>query len=180
MSCFFAFLRAINVGGNNKIPMADLRSMMEGLGMKNVRTLLQSGNVVFEAPGSDSKKLEKKLEDATRKTFDVNVDFMVRTTEQLAKTIKANPFPKEAKNDPGHLLVLFLKDDAAEGAEEELRSAIKGREVVVVKGDVAYAIYSDGVGVSKLTNAVLEKKLGTRATGRNWNTVTKLLAMTEG
>ena len=153
---------------------------MEGLGLKKVRTMLQSGNVLFEAPGSDSKKLEQKLEEATQKRFDVTVDFMVRSSEQLAKTIKANPFPKEAKNDPGHLLVLFLKADAAKSAEEELRAAIKGREVVVVKGDVAYAVYPDGVGVSKLTNAVLEKKLGTRATGRNWNTVTKLLAMAEG
>ena len=101
---------------------------------------------------------------------------VVRQTEKAV--VADNPFPNEAKNDPGHLLVVVLKDAPDRAAVAALQKAIKGREVVKAKGRQAYIVYPDGVGHSKLTMTLIEKTLGTRGTGRNWNTVLKLRALT--
>ena len=180
MTTYIAFLRAINVGGKNIIPMAELRKMLESLGYTNVQTLLQSGNAVFQGDKTKSAEMEALLEQQTAKRFGLNVDYVVRTDKELADVVKANPFAKFAKEDPGRMLVLFLKNAAPKDAEKALTQAIKGREVIAVKGNVVYAQYPDGAGTSKLTNAVLEKHLACRVTGRNWNTVTKLMQLAKG
>lgn len=177
MSTFLAFLRGINVGGNNKIPMADLRQMFEGLKMQEVKTILQSGNVAFQCTGRKAAELEGILEKETAKRFGGSIDYMVRSADELAAIVKENPFPKEAKDDPSHLLVLFLKETASKDAEQKLNAAIKGREVVKVYGRNAFAIFPDGIGTSKVTTTMIDKNLGTRSTARNWNTVNKLLAL---
>src|ERR1700738_1223960 len=104
-----AFLRAVNVGGGTSSAMADLRKLAEGLGFTNVRTLLQSGNLVFDAGAKKARGLESALEAALKK-HGMETDFMVRRWDELDAIIAANPFPKEAKADPGHLVVMFLKD----------------------------------------------------------------------
>jgi len=179
VTTYIALLRAINVGGKNLISMVELRKMLEGLGYSHVQSLLQSGNVVFQSEKKKPSDVETQLEDETKKRFGVSVDYMVRDHAELQAIVKANPFMKFAKEYPAYMHVLFLKSNAAKGAQDALRLAIKGREVVAVNGNVVYAQYPDGAGVSKLTNAVLEKHLGTRATGRNWNTVNKILQMAE-
>lgn len=165
-----ALLRAVNVGGRKMVAMSELRDMLTELGFKNVRSLLQSGNLVFDAPRA-SKNVEALLEKESAKRLGLETPFFVRTAAEWDAIIGANPFPKEAKNDPGRLVVLFLKDvcDAA-----TLQKAIKGREVARGKGMQLYVFYPDGQGRSKLTNALIEKTLGTRVTARNWNTVLKL------
>lgn len=173
MTCV-ALLRGINVGGNNKIPMSDLRSFMESLGFDNVKTLLQSGNVVFESSRRKGVELERFLESETRKHFHLEIDYVVRTSDEWKKIIDSNPFRKEAKSDPGHLLVLFLKGAPELGAVKALQSAIVGREVIRAVGTQLFAVYPDGIGKSKLTNALMDRKLGVRGTGRNWNTVLKI------
>ena len=180
MSTFFAFLRGINVGGNNKIPMVDLRKMFEELKMKEVKTILQSGNVAFQCTGRKAAELEEILEKETTKRFGGSIAYMVRSADELSAIVKDNPFPKEAKEDPSHLLVLFLKESATNDAEQKLNEAIKGREVVKVSGRNAYAIFPDGIGTSKVTPSMIDKNLGTRSTARNWNTVNKLLALAAG
>mgnify|MGYP002399900788 CR=1 FL=1 len=90
-----------------------------------------------------------------------------------------NPFRVEAERDPGHLLVMFLKQAPTREAVTALQRAITGREVVRAEGRHAYLVYPDGVGRSRLTSALIEKHLGTRGTGRNWNTVQKLGALVE-
>ena len=102
---------------------------------------------------------------------------MVRTAKEWQTVIARNPFPGEAERDPGHLLVLFLKTAPRLAAVKALQSAITGPEVVHADGAHAYVTYPAGIGRSRLTNAVIEAKLGTRATGRNWNTVLKLGAV---
>ena len=179
MTTYIAFLRAINVGGKNIISMAELRKMLESMGYTNVQTLLQSGNVLFQGDKAKSADIETRLEQQTAKRFGLTIDYIVLTDKELADAIKSNPFGKFAKADPGRMLVLFLKSAAPKEAEKALSQAIKGREVIAVKGNVVYAQYPDGVGTSKLTNAVLEKHLTCRATGRNWNTVTKLMQMAD-
>jgi uncharacterized protein (DUF1697 family) len=167
-----ALLRAINVGGRNSVKMADLKAMMEGLGLTDVRTLLQSGNAVFEG-----KTTEVALEAALKKKTGVEADFFLRTSAEWNKAIAANPFAKQAKDDPGHLLLLCLKDSPKADDVKALQAAIKGREQVQAVGRELYAWYPDGIGRSKLTAVLIEKKLNTRCTGRNWNTVSKLAAM---
>ncbi len=170
-------LRAVNLAGRNLVAMAALRDLVTGLGMRDVQTLLQSGNVVFRSDAATASDLERALEDATERRLGVKTDFFVRPAREWKTVIAGNPFREEALRDPGHLLVLFLKDAPSRAAVAGLQRAIAGREIVRAKGRHAYVVYPDGVGRSRLTTALIEQKLGTRATGRNWNTVLKLGAL---
>lgn len=104
----------------------------------------------------------------------------MRTAAEWRELVAANPFPAEARDDPGHLLAMVLKDAPPVAALAALRGAIVGRERVELAGRTAYLVYPDGVGRSRLTAALVEKKLGTRGTARNWNTVLKLQAALQG
>ncbi len=177
MSAFAAVLRAVNVGGNNKVPMAELRAAAEKTGLKNVRSLLQSGNLVFDAGTKSAAACEKLLQTACTKAFGLTIDIHVRGPSDLAAILARNPFAKEAEADPGRLHVLFLRDAPGAATFKALQAAIKGRETVHGDGRHAYIFYPDGAGQSKLTLGAIEKALGTRGTARNWNTVTKLAAM---
>jgi len=179
MTTYVALLRAVNLAGLNRVSMSDLRDLLAALGMPDAKTLLQSGNVVFRSSVSAAEKVERLLEDGAAKRLDLSTDFFVRSAAELNGVIAANPFPEEAKKDPGHLLVTFLKAAPARAAVAELQAAIKGREVVRAKGREAFITYPDGIGRSRLTTALIEQKLGTRATARNWNTVLKLAALAD-
>jgi uncharacterized protein (DUF1697 family) len=176
MADHIALLRAVNVGGRS-LKMGDLAAFARDLGFENPRTLLQSGNLVFESPAPGDAALEKRLEAEAETRFGFQIDFMVRSAAEWRALIKANPFVKAARDDPSHLLVMPLKAAPADGALEALRLAIKGREQVETVGRDAYLVYPDGIGRSKLTIGIIEKKLGVRGTGRNWNTVLKLAEM---
>jgi uncharacterized protein (DUF1697 family) len=173
MTIHIGLLRAVNLGGHNKIGMADLRELLVGLGMQDVRTLMQSGNLVFR-DARTTTRLERLLEDAAAKRLDLKTDFFVRSAADWKAVIAGNPFPEEAERDPGHLLVMFLKKAPHREDVTALQKEITGREVVRAIGRQAYIVYPDGIGRSRLTNALIERKLGTRGTGRNWNTVLKL------
>jgi len=123
--------------------------------------------------------LESALE-AALKSHGIETDIMVRSADELDAAIAANPFPKEANSDPGHLVVMFLKDAPGAKAVVALQAAVKGREVIRHRGRELYIVYPDGIGRSKLTNTFIESRLDTRGTGRNWNTVTKLAALAGG
>jgi uncharacterized protein (DUF1697 family) len=179
MTVFIALLRAVNVGGSGKIAMADLRAMAEDMGLETPRTLLQSGNLVFGGRGG-SAALEARLEAETAKRFGLKTSYLVRTAAEWGDLIAANPFPEEAKADPSHMVAMPLKEAPPAAAVSALRAAIKGRETVECTGRTLYLVYPDGIGTSKLTIAVIEKKLGTVGTGRNWNTVLKLAALAAG
>jgi uncharacterized protein (DUF1697 family) len=171
-----ALLRAVNLAAKNMVAMADLRAMAEGLGFQKARTLLQSGNLVFDSKPTGTR-LESLLEATAKKKLGLETDFFVRTAREWQDLIAANPFPAEAKGDPSHLVLLCLKKAPAREALAALRQAIKGRERVETEGRQAYAVYPDGIGRSKLTMALIEKHLGTSGTGRNWNTVLKLAGL---
>jgi uncharacterized protein (DUF1697 family) len=170
-----ALLRGVNVGGHSQVAMTDLRAMVIGLGLAEPRTLLQSGNLVFRSD-APAEALEHKLEDATAERFGFKVTYFVRDAAQWSGIIAANPFPDEAKADPGHLLVQFLRTAPDAAAVAALQAAIGGPEIVRAHGRHAYIIYPDGIGRSRLTGPMVEAKLGL-ATGRNWNTVLKLAAL---
>jgi uncharacterized protein (DUF1697 family) len=177
MTTHIGLLRAVNLPGHNKIGMADLRELLAAAGMQDVRSLLQSGNVVFRNDVHTATQLERLLEHAAAKRLGLETDFFVRTASDWKTVVAGNPFPDEARTDPSHLLVVFLKAAPDREAVTALQSAITGREVVRAKGRHAYVVYPDGIGRSRLTSALIEKKLATRGTGRNWNTVLKLAAL---
>lgn len=173
MTAYVALLRAVNVGGRSSIAMSDLRDMITNLGFEDVRTLLRSGNAVFRGTGA-APALERRLEAEAAKRLRLHTDFLVRTDREWANVIARNPFPREAKRDPSHLVVQFLKNAPGAPAVRALQAAIRGPEAVRADGKQLYVVYPAGIGRSKLTNKLIEDKLGTRGTGRNWNTVLKL------
>jgi uncharacterized protein (DUF1697 family) len=177
MSMHIALLRAVNVGGTGKIKMADLRDMAQAMGFTQVSTVLQSGNLVFDA--LSAKDLEDRLEAELDKRFGLKSAVIVRSGAAWAKIVAANPFLDEAKDDPSHTLAMPLKTEPSADGESALRAAIKGRETVTVVGQTAYFVYPDGIGESKLTAAIIERHLGAKGTARNWNTVLKLAGLTE-
>ena len=174
MPTYVGVLRAINLGSHNKIAMNDLRAMLEKVGCDEPKTLLLSGNIVFKNASRSIERVERMLEDASTKHLGVTTDYFVRTAQEWQAIIDDNPFPTEAKNDPGHLLVMCLRDAPSAAQVKALQAAVAGREVVKAKGRQAYFVYPDGVGRSKLTIKMIEKALATRGTARNWNTVLKI------
>jgi uncharacterized protein (DUF1697 family) len=179
MTTHIALLRAVNLGAHNAVAMADLRDFLARLGFTDPRTLLQSGNAVFRG-GKQTTAVERLLEKEAAARLGLETDFFVRTAAEWHALIAANPFPAEAKRDPSHLLLMCLKAAPPPEAVAALQGSIAGRELVRAVGRQAYVVYPDGIGRSRLTNAVIEKRLGTRSTGRNWNTVLKLAALAVG
>lgn len=179
MTTWIALLRAVNLAGHASIRMADLRALAAELGLAEPRTLLQSGNLVFEGKGR-AETLERTLEKALEQRLGLGTEVFVRSAADWAGLIARNPFPEEAESDPSHLVLLPLKQAPKAAAVAALQAGIAGREQVRTDGRHAYVSYPDGIGRSKLTMAVIEKKLGTSGTGRNWNTVLKLVALAGG
>ena len=176
-NCCIALLRAVNVGGRS-VAMAELRAMLTELGCGNPRTLLQSGNAVFTLKARTSlAAFEAKLEAQAQRRFGMPVAFMLRSATEWDATIARNPFPEAARNDPGHLLLMALKGAPTAAAIKALRDGYKGPETIHAAGRDAYLVYPEGVGRSKLTNALIERKLGVAGTARNWNTVLKLAVL---
>jgi uncharacterized protein (DUF1697 family) len=173
---YAALLRGINVGGNKKVAMAELRALAEKLGLDEPKTLLQSGNLVFGAKAQPAAKLEKLLEDATAKQLGVECGYIVRTATEWSAIIAANPFPKMAQADPSHLTVTFCRDEPAAAGLKTLRAEIRGGEDFKAIGRELYVWYPDGIGESKLALALGKNRLGTLCTARNWNTVLKIAA----
>lgn len=179
MTVFVALLRGINVGRNTSIKMSTLKTVFEKLGFEGVKTHINSGNVVFAAKAKDQEKLAKTIETAIEKEFGFRPPVLLRSAAELENAIAKNPFPDAAKNDPSHLLLMFLAAKPDKDAAARLAEVYSGPEQIKVAGDTVYLTYPNGIGKSKLTNTLLEKHLGVTGTARNWNTVVKLLAITE-
>lgn len=179
MPAYVALLRAVNLGSHNKVAMADLKALAEGCGLVQVGTLLQSGNLLFEAKAQSSASLEKLLETQLARELSLNTPVLVRSAREWRAAVDENPFCREATSDPGHLVLMPMRGKLEKGALAELSRSISGREQVKVSGQQLYLVYPDGIGNSKLTSALIEKKLGVVGTARNWNTVQKVLASLE-
>ncbi len=177
---YIALLRAVNVAGHNRIRMDALRDMLAGLGLGEPRTLLQSGNAVFNTRARKPGHLERLLGEAARETLGVTTEFFVRTGPEWKEMIRKNPFAAAAKRDPARLIVYCLRGAPAGDRVSDLVGSITGPEVVKLAGRAAYVVYPEGAGRSRLTTGLIEKKLGTICTGRNWNTVLKLDELARG
>ncbi len=174
-----ALLRGVNMGGHKPVAMANLRAWAEKLGLRDVRTLLQSGNLVFRGGAKHGAALEAWLETAAGRDLGLETTFHVRTAGELRSVVARNPFPDAAETDPGRFVVVFLKAPPAAAALASLVAAIPGREQLRADGRHLYVVYPDGQGTSKLP-ALIDRTLKARGTARNWNTVTKLAALTAG
>jgi uncharacterized protein (DUF1697 family) len=163
-----ALLRGVNLGPRRRVSMADLKQMVSDLGFEDVRTVLQSGNVVFRTAKDSGAALEDLLETEFAKRLGLRTDFFVRSADQLEKVIVRNPLPTEAQRDPSHLLVMFCK----KALGKSLRISGADREVVEPAGREIFVYYPSGIGRSRL-------KIDAVATGRNWNTVLKLAALAD-
>jgi uncharacterized protein (DUF1697 family) len=178
MATFIALLRGINVGGN-PLKMEKVRELWAKLGFGNVRTYVQSGNVVFESKDSPSKalaKIQRTLVGQTR----LPVPVMLRTPVELKKVIARNPFLKRPGIDHSKLHVTFLETAGRKGAAKTLSAFDFGEDEFHCAGREVYLHCPNGCAESKLTNARLEKAFGVRATTRNWNTVNALDQMASG
>lgn len=176
MGRYVALLRAVNVGGRGRLPMADLRRVVEEVGHTDVATVLQSGNVAFTTSGRAGDEspdaLAGEIEQALAAGAGLDTRVLVLSRDDLDCILAANPFPEVARDDPSHLLLSFLWSVPPLGATIDVRYL--DLERVEVRDRVAYLWYPGGVGRSKLTGAVIEKALQTTTTARNWNTATKL------
>jgi uncharacterized protein (DUF1697 family) len=176
LAVFVALLRAVNVGGTGRLPMQELKAACEEEGLCRVSTYLASGNVVFESDKS-AAAVKALMAGLLRHRFGLAKNHaLIQTPRELAKAIAENPFARAAAERPHRLMVNFLDGVPEDGAAERL-AAFKGPERLNLKSDHLYIDYAEGVARSKLTTSFLYKVLKVAATGRNWNTTTKLLEM---
>jgi uncharacterized protein (DUF1697 family) len=171
-----ALLRGVNVGGKNKVPMADLREAIEESGHGDVRTYIQSGNVVFNSRSADTGKVAAGIEKAIAERFGLNVDVAVRTRAELAAIVDASPY-RQRGEDPSKLHVLFLQGKTKASLKGIDADAYAPDEVAAV-GRELHLFLPDGLGRSKLA-ADLSRSKSQRGTVRNWRTVTKLVEMAD-
>lgn len=175
-----ALLRGVNVGGQAKVPMAELRQVAEEVGLGDVRTYVQSGNVAFTVPAKKAlSAVPDTLRTAISTRFGVDVDVLVRTGDQLATLADRNPFLDD-ESRPTMLHVVFLAGTPDRSRIAGLDPDRAPGDRFVVDGDEIFVHYPDGSGRSKLTLDYFERTLAVRGTARNWNTVTRLLEMTGG
>ena len=172
-----ALLRGINVGGKNSLPMKDLVRMFEAAGCTSVRTYIQSGNVVFHAP-KGAAGLGERVTAAIEKQFGYLVPVVLRTSDELRKVIRTNPFLKDGI-DQKWLHVYFLAGTADAKSIAGLDANRSTPDVFEVRGREIYLHLPNGMGRTKLTNAYFDSKLSTVCTARNWATVLKLSEMME-
>jgi uncharacterized protein (DUF1697 family) len=171
-------LRGINVGAHNRVGMGPLRELLARLGHEDVRTLLQSGNVVLTSDTTGAE-LERSLEAAIAGELGVAPRVVVRTVDELAAVVERDPFGDLA-DQPKLYQVSFLSEPLAPEIERELTAADVAPERVAVHGREIYAWHPNGVQRSPLVKRLTDDKLGVAATARNWNTVTKLLELARG
>jgi uncharacterized protein (DUF1697 family) len=172
-----ALLRGINLGSHRRVSMGTLRELLVELGYGDVRTYLQSGNVVLTSSASP-ERLQRKLEQQIAKALGVEIQVVVRTRDELADVVERDPLAGVADN-PKRYQVSFLSAEPDAGVVRELGRIDVAPERFVVSGREIYTWHPDGIQRSKLTTVLSDKRLGVTATARNWNTVTKLLTLAD-
>ncbi|HXA52756.1 MAG TPA: DUF1697 domain-containing protein [Candidatus Acidoferrum sp.] len=170
-----SLLRGVNLGPHRRVRMEPLRAVYEGLGLRNVQTLLQSGNVLFCCAERGYAKLGARIEDAIEREFGFRAAAVQRTASELRDVVARNPFAERPNIDPSKLLVDFLGMTPDADAQARLTALRVEPEEIRIVGSELYIYYPNGMARPKLTPAQLDRALGKLpATGRNWNTVTKL------
>jgi uncharacterized protein (DUF1697 family) len=179
MPVIVSMLRGVNVGGHNQIKMETLRSLYQSLGLGHAQTFIQSGNVVATTRARDLPGLAKRIEDAIERSAGFRCDVILRTVSELRDAVARNPFEARPGIDPAKLLVTFL----AAAPDPEGRDKVLGMnaapEELRIDGRHVYIYFANGLARPKLSWTLIGKIMKTPATGRNWNTVRKLLEIAE-
>lgn len=177
LKTYIALLRGINVGGNNKLPMRELAALLEGLGLQNVKTYIQSGNVVFQSDQRDAAGLSAAITEAIRQRFGFAPYVLILDSEALAAALAANPFPEgEAAPKSLHLFFMDASPRAYDAAALDRVKAPDERYQLI--GQVFYLHAPDGIGRSKLAETT-GKGWGVNITARNWRTATAVMALAQ-
>ncbi len=179
MPVIISMLRGVNVGGHNKIKMDALKALYESLKFEAVETHIQSGNVIFRTKEKNIAALTKRIQDGIEKKFGFRPDVILRTASELRDVIARNPFAKRRNIDPRSFLLIFLAGEPSAEARANLVKINMAPDEVRIDGCEVYAYYPNGLARPKVPWAKIERVLKTSGTGRNWNSVNKLLEIAE-
>ncbi|MDX9865873.1 MAG: DUF1697 domain-containing protein [Anaerolineaceae bacterium] len=177
MNTFVALFRGINVGGHNMLPMRELKDILAGIGLQDIATYIQSGNVVFTAEQTDTAVLSQTIREAVAHSHGFAPQVLLLTAEELAQAAAANPYP-EAGDEPKTVHLYFLEEAPSNPDLKKLAALKLDNEHFMLINKVFYLYAPDGIGRSKLAAGV-EKALGVAVTARNWRSVGKILEMVQ-
>jgi uncharacterized protein (DUF1697 family) len=174
---FISLLRGINVSGQNRIQMPELKRLYESLQLTNVETSIQSGNVIFDCDAHDPVPLAEIIEAEITQSFGISVRVLLRDKEQFQQIMDANPLINQKNEDPAKLYVTFLSGPPSEIASRNLPTPTDTGDEFILSGDAVYLFCPDGYGRTRFSNSYFERKLNVSATTRNWKTVKALFEM---
>jgi len=175
MNKYIVLLRGINVGGNNKLPMADLRELLATNGYKNIATYIQSGNIFLNSTKT-AEEININIKLLLKQQFDYDIPVVTLTAEEIKTCFTQNPYLK-IEEDFKNLHVTFLNTAPEKGSIENISIKKSNNDSYIIEGRIIYLHTPDGYRSTKFTNGEFEKKLKTQATTRNWRTTTKLFEM---
>lgn len=179
MPVYIALLRAVNVGGTGQLRMETLRSLCEGLGHQHVHTYVQSGNIVFRSASRSMPALAKKIEEAIEEKLGFRPPVILRSLPEMRQIVEANPFAGREDIEPAKLAVNFLPADPGDAARAKVKALPIAPEEIVLAARELYIYFPTGMGRTKFPFNAVDRALAMQGTSRNWNSVTKLLAMAE-
>ncbi len=179
MPTYIAMLRGINVSGHNIVKMERLRASFESLKLHDVRTYVQSGNVIFRATGGSATRLSQRVHEVMQRDFGFTVPLLLRSVDELNAVMKSNPFLKRRSIDPARLHVTFLSDAPQKADLKGLAALPAGPDEYHLAKREIYLYCPEGYGRTKLSNTALERVLSVVATTRNWKTAGTLLDMAQ-
>ncbi|MDN5213495.1 DUF1697 domain-containing protein [Fulvivirgaceae bacterium BMA12] len=179
MKRYVALLRGINVSGQKKIKMAELRAHLAELGWQDIQTYVQSGNVIFESDAGDRQVLGSQIEKKILEKYGFDVAVLVKSGEELRYILENNPFIKRGQEDTSRLYVTLLANQPTPEALKKLETIDHSPEEFILDGQTIFFFSPNGYGKAKMSNNFFEQKLKVAATTRNWNTINKLVAMAE-
>ncbi len=177
MNTYIALLRGINVSGQKKIKMADLRKLLNEAGLEKLQTYIQSGNLVFGHSGAEPEALARRIEQSILEHYGFEVPTLVKTRAGFGYLLQHNPFAGDGRREEKGLYVTFLYDSPSPEQVETLKKPDLSPEEYVIDGDYIFLYFPDGYGRAKMNNNFFESKLKVNATTRNWRTVNKLYEM---
>lgn len=180
MTTCVSLFRGINVGGHHTVPMKDLKSLHESLGLTQIATYINSGNVVFTGEAVDPAQLSRQLEEGFVAKFGFHSAVILRTASELDTIVANNPFQNQPEKEPNLVIVTLLATYPTPEAAMDLQKTHAGPEEMHLVGRELYIYYPSGSGRSKVNNTLIEKSLKTIGTGRNWNTILQLQKMMTG
>jgi uncharacterized protein (DUF1697 family) len=181
MAAYISMLRGINVGGHKKIDMKGLKSLYEDIGFKDVLTYIQSGNIIFRTElQTPDQILAENIEKTIFKKYRFEVPVIIRSLEEINRSIKVNPFIKKSSFLVEKLHITFLGKEPLASDWEIIKGLDRSPDEFTRVGKEIYLYCPNGYGITKLSNSFFEAKLKVKATTRNWNTVNKLQELAKG